>query len=123
MDRHVRILGSRPLRQAEKPANQSEDNNNFMEHRVILRGPGFGQGLALVTSVSIFVCDPLRTPNGIGCDIQMPPTANVPYCTMVWPILWDWSAWRAAFTLPSPARRHSFNGRIACSSPWIDTKV
>jgi hypothetical protein len=35
MDRHVRILGSRLLRQAEKPANQGEDNNRFMEHRVI----------------------------------------------------------------------------------------
>jgi hypothetical protein len=36
---------------------------------------------------SMFVYDPLRTPNGIGCDIQMPPTAKVLYCTMVSPIL------------------------------------
>jgi hypothetical protein len=35
----------------------------------------------------MFVYDPLRTPNGIGCDIQMPPTAKVLYCTMVSPIL------------------------------------
>jgi hypothetical protein len=81
------------------------------------------KGLALVTSVSTFMYDPSRTPKGIGCDTKMRPTAKVPYCTMVSPILWDRSAWRPAFALPSPARRHSFNRRIACSSPRTDTKV